>query len=334
MQKDNLKIVFMGTPVFAKESLKALVENGYPVSLVMAQPDRQSGRGMNISYPPVKEYATHQNIEVYQPERIKGNDEAIMKLVDLEPDLIIVVAYGKILPQYILDIPKYGCINVHGSLLPKYRGAAPIQKCIIDGETTTGITTMYMDAGMDTGDMIYKREIEIDEKDTYNTLHDKLMVVGADTLIYTMDKFIELDGNLPREKQGDEFTIAPMIDNETAKIDFNNKGKDIVNKIRGLNMVPGAFASIDENRQYKIYDAEYLKADTNMKDLNIELDKDFESYKNGEIVYLNDKKNIMLVKCLDGYINILQLKPKNKGIMKSGEYIRGAKVSTGETFII
>lgn len=334
MQKQNLKIVFMGTPVFAKESLKALVDNGYIVSLVIAQPDRPSGRGMHMTYPPVKEYAIEKNIEVYQPEKIRGNEEVINKLNLLQPDIVIVVAYGKILPQSILDIPRYGCINVHGSLLPKFRGAAPVQRCIIDGETVTGITTMYMDAGMDTGDMIYKREMAIESKDIYSSLHDKLMILGAKTLVYTMDKFVELEGNLPREKQGDIYTIAPMIDDATAKIDFNSKGTDIVNKIRGLNIIPGAFTKIDEERQYKIYEAEYFRVDDILNKLNIELSNKFEDFKTGEIVYLSDKKNIMLVKCIDGYINILQLKPKNKGIMKSGDYIRGAKIDLGEMFVM
>lgn len=333
MLKKDLKIVFMGTPVFAKESLKALVDNKYNISLVMAQPDRQSGRGMKMTFPPVKEYALEQGLEVYQPEKIRGNDEVINKLKDINPDIIIVVAYGKILPQFILDIPKYGCINVHGSLLPKFRGAAPIQRCIIDGEKVTGITTMYMDAGMDTGDMIYKREIEIDEKDTYNTLHDKLMVVGAEILVDTIDKFILLEGNLPREKQGDDFTIAPMIDDKVAQIDFNNKGKDIVNKIRGLNMIPGAFTKIDEDRQYKIYEAVYYNYD-NILDLNIEIDSNNKKHINGQIVHLNDRKDLMIVKCSDGYINILKLKPKNKGIMAVGDYIRGGKIAVGDMFVI
>ncbi len=333
MHKQDLKIVFMGTPIFAEQSLRALVENGYRIELVMSQPDKPSGRGMKMSCSPVKRYAAEQGIEVYQPEKLRGNDEAMNKLTELSPDLIIVVAYGKILPQSVLSIPKYGCINVHGSLLPKFRGAAPIQKCIIDGEKITGITTMYMDVGMDTGDMIYKKEIEIDDKDTYNSLHDKLMVLGADTLIYTMDKFIDLEGNLPREKQGYDFTVAPMIDNDTAKISFDIDGRSIVNKVRGLNMVPGAFANIDDDRQYKIYEAEYFNSDIVREKLNIDLSKAFDDYKTGEIVYLNDKKNIMLVKCKDGYINILKLKPKNKGVMSIGEYIRGGKISLGDMFI-
>lgn len=328
MQKEDIKIVFMGTPIFAKESLKALVENGYNISLVIAQPDRPSGRGMKLTCPPTKEYGLEQGIEVYQPEKLRNNDEVIDKLKSINPDLIIVVAYGKILPQTILELPKYGCINVHGSLLPKLRGAAPIQRAIIDGETVTGITTMYMDVGMDTGDMIYKKEIEIDIKDTYRTLHDKLMLVGADLLVYTMDMFINLEGNLPREKQEGEFTIAPMITDEDAKIDFNDKGEIIVNKIRGLNNVPGAFAYIDEERQYKIYEAEYI----NIEDFAIETDKKFDDYSIGEIIYLNDKNNMLVIKCNDGYINIENLKPRNKSAMKSSDYIRSGKIAVGDIF--
>lgn len=334
MQKKDLKIIFMGTPMFAQKSLEALVDNGYKISLVVTGLDKKSGRGMKVSYSPVKEYAIKKDIEVYQPIKIRGNDEALNKIKEIKPDLIIVVAYGKILPQDLLDIPKYGAINVHGSLLPKHRGAGPIQKSIMDGDIVTGITTIYMDAGMDTGDIIYKKEIKIDIKDTYTTLYNKLMVLGADTLIYTMDKFLELEANLPRKKQGDNFTIAPMIGDEITKINFNTKGKVIINKVRALNIIPGAFAKIDDERQYKIYEAKSFKEEEIKTFLNITLNKKFEEYLNGEIVYLNANHLIMLVKCKDGYVNILELKPKNKGIMKSSEYIRGNKIKEGDIFII
>ena len=162
-----MNIVFMGTPDFAVESLKKIYENGHNIKAVISQPDRKSGRGMNVVQTPVKEYALSKNLPVYQPEKIRQDEELIEKIRQMKPDVIVVVAFGQILPQSILDIPKYGCINVHGSLLPKYRGAAPIQWSIINGDTVTGITTMYMDAGMDTGDMIEKLEVQIDDNYTY-----------------------------------------------------------------------------------------------------------------------------------------------------------------------
>ena len=179
MLKEELKIVFMGTPEFAKVSLQKLLDEKYNVVGVFCQPDKPSGRGMKLKEPEVKVLAKEYGIEVYQPVRLKENEEVKEILNKLNPDLIVVVAYGKILPKYILDFPKYGCINVHGSLLPKYRGAAPIQWAIINGEKTTGITTMYMDQGMDTGDMIDKAELSIESEDTYGTLHDKLAILAG-----------------------------------------------------------------------------------------------------------------------------------------------------------
>ena len=188
----------MGTPEFARESLKILYEAGYNIVACFTNPDKPSGRGMKIKYSAVKEYALEKNIPIYQPKKLRNNEEIIEKLKELKPDFIAVVAYGKILPKEILDIPKYGCVNVHGSLLPKYRGAAPMQWALINGEEKTGITTMFMDVGMDTGDMLLKEELEI--KDDYNLedLHDKLMVIGGNLLVKTLDKIV--DGTIKREK--------------------------------------------------------------------------------------------------------------------------------------
>ena len=177
--RENKKVVFMGTPEFAKESLQKLVESGYNVVAVFTNPDKPSGRGMKLKASAVKEYAISQNIPVYQPKKIRNNEEVLNTLKTLEPDFLAVVAYGKILPQEVLDVAKYGSINVHGSLLPKYRGSAPMQWAIINGEKVTGITTMFMDAGMDTGDMLLKEEIEIKPEYTLEDVHDKLMVIGA-----------------------------------------------------------------------------------------------------------------------------------------------------------
>ena len=190
-----MKIMFMGTPDFAVVSMKYLIENGYNVTSVVTQPDKPKGRGHKMTHPPVYDYAAENNINIYQPENLKKeNFEEILNSED--PDLIVVVAYGKILPEYVLNYPKYGCINVHGSLLPKYRGAAPMQWSIIDGEKETGITTMYMEKGLDTGDMILKEIVPILDDDNFETLHDKMAESGGKVLIDTV-KLIEI-GNVPR----------------------------------------------------------------------------------------------------------------------------------------
>ena len=182
-----MNIVFMGTPDFAVESLKRIYESGHNIKAVISQPDRKAGRGMNVIPTPVKEYAESKGLTVYQPERIKKDAELIEKIKQIKPDVIVVVAFGQLLPKEILDIPKYGSINVHGSLLPKYRGAAPIQWAIVNGEKLTGITTMHMDEGMDTGDILQKTEVPIEDCDTYGTLYEKLKVVGGKAIIETLE---------------------------------------------------------------------------------------------------------------------------------------------------
>ena len=321
MTKEDLRIVFMGTPDFAKMHLEALVENKFNVVGVFCREDKPKGRGMKLLAPPVKEYAVLKNIPVYQPNKVKNNPEVMDILKELKPNLIVVVAYGRILPKEILDFPKYGCINVHGSILPKYRGAAPIQWAVINGDKETGVTTMYMDEGMDTGDMITISKIEIDKKDTYETVHDKLAVVGVKTLISDLHKLVENDGLLERTKQPEEFTIAPMLSKDNSKIDFNDTADSICNLIRGTNPFPGAWCKIDDDRTYKIYEAEkidYIEENTS----------EF-----GEIVELSDKKNLFVVKCRDGYVNLKQLKAPGTRLMTAAEYIRGCKVKEKEKFI-
>ena len=239
-----MNVLFMGTPDFAVPCLKALLGNKYNVSGVVTQPDKPKGRGHKLAPPPVKECAMENNIPVYQPESLR--DKALLPVLEeLKPDVIIVVAYGKILPEYILNFPKYGCINVHASLLPKYRGAAPIQWVIIDGEKETGVTTMYMEKGLDTGDMIQKAVCEIGEEETYGELHDKLSPMGADLLIKTL-KAVE-DGTVTREKQDDALSnYAPMIMRETAQIDWSKSAKEVLNLIRGMNPYPMSYTSYGE----------------------------------------------------------------------------------------
>lgn len=318
ISKKNLKIVFMGTPEFAKMSLSKLLDNNFNVVGVFCQPDRPSGRGMKLTQPETKVLALEKGINVYQPARLKNSEEVKTILNNLDPDLIVVVAYGKILPKYILDYPKYGCINVHGSLLPNYRGAAPIQWSIINGEKETGITTMYMDEGMDTGDMIYKEIVEIAPEDTYGTLHDKLAEIGSNLLIKTIDAL--MNGNVIRQKQTGEFTLAPMLTKENTKIDFNMAAKDIVNLIRGTNPFPCSYCALDDDRVYKIYEAEIIDY------------KEKEDSKNGQIICLDAKHSLFIVKCKEGYLNFKRIKPAGSKCMSASEYIRGNKVKVGEIF--
>lgn len=321
MTKEDLRIVFMGTPDFAKMHLEALVENKFNVVGVFCREDKPKGRGMKLVAPPVKEYAVSKIIPVYQPNKVKNNPEVTDKLKELNPNLIIVVAYGRILPKEILDYPKYGCINVHGSILPKYRGAAPIQWSVINGDNETGVTTMYMDEGMDTGDMITISRVPIDKKDTYETVHDKLAVVGVETLINDLNTLVANNGKLQRTKQPEEFTIAPMLSKDNSRIDFNDTADSICNLIRGTNPFPGAWCKIDETRTYKIYEAERIDY---KEENNAEL---------GEIVELNDKKGLFIVRCKDGYVNFLKLKAPGTRLMTAAEYIRGGKVKVRERFV-
>ncbi len=243
-----MKILFMGTPDFAVPCIEILKENGHEICAVVTQSDKPKGRGHKLVAPPVKVFALENNIPVYQPESIR-NGELKPVLDELSPELIVVVAYGKILPEYILNFPKYGCINVHASLLPRYRGAAPIQWAVINGEKETGVTTMHMEKGLDTGDMIDKAVTEIGERETYGELHDRLSVMGAELLIKTVSS-IEA-GNARREKQDDSLSdYAPMISRQTGLIDWNKSAQEIVNLIRGCNPYPMA---------YTTYNGEVLK---------------------------------------------------------------------------
>lgn len=235
-----MKIVFMGTPDFAVPSLKALIEKGYNIVAAVTQPDRPKGRGNKRTPPPVKELAVMHNIPVLQPEKLRRNEEFLAVLKELAPDMLVTCAYGNILPKAVLDVPQYGCINVHGSLLPKYRGAAPIQWSIINGEKVTGVTTMYSDIGIDTGDMLLKREVEIDDNMNAQELFDILGKVGAGLLIDTI-KLIE-EGRLVRTPQADcDATHAPMLTKETGLIDWSKDAQSIHNLVRGVYPWPIAY---------------------------------------------------------------------------------------------
>ncbi|RDY24881.1 methionyl-tRNA formyltransferase [Romboutsia maritimum] len=239
-----MKIVFMGTPDIAVGCLKKIIDEKHDILAVVTQPDKPVGRGKKIGMPPVKELALKYDIPVYQPS--KAREESFVEVIkELKPDVIVVVAFGQILPKSILEIPKLGCINVHVSLLPKYRGAAPINWVIINGEEKTGVTTMYMDEGLDTGDMILKTEFNLDDEITAGELHDEMVVMGANTLKDTLD-LIE-KGCAPRIPQNhDEFTYAPMMNKSLGNIEWNKSAKEIHNLVRGVNPWPSAYTSYND----------------------------------------------------------------------------------------
>lgn len=239
-----MDIVFMGTPEFAVPCLERLISDGHNVKGVFTQPDKPKGRGHKMQFPPVKECAVDAGIPVYQPLKMKDG-EAISILENLNPELIIVVAYGKILPKEILDYPKYGCINMHASILPRYRGAAPIQWSVLNGEKISGVTAMQMDVGLDTGDMLLTKTVEIGENETAGELHDKLSVLGADVMSETID--LLLKGELKAEKQDDsKSNYAPMLSKDLCPIDWNESAQKVHNKVRGLSPWPVATAKLGE----------------------------------------------------------------------------------------
>jgi len=302
----------MGTPEFAIPSLDMLLKEGYDVAAVVTQPDKPKGRGNKMSPPPVKEYAMEHGIEVLQPEKVK-TEEFVEKIKAINPDLLVTAAYGKILPKSVLDIPKHGCINVHGSLLPKYRGAAPIQWSIINGEKVTGITTMYTDVGMDTGDMLVKAEIEITEDMTAGELHDKLSVLGAEVLKETL-KRLE-NGTLERIPQNDEeATYAPMMTKETGCIDWSKSSREIHNLVRGTNPWPGAYTFYNDKKM-KIWMTSVIS------------DEEHDS-KAGTILKVS--KDGIVVACGLGKLNIKEIQFENARKMSVEEYICGHKIDEGE----
>lgn len=323
-----MKIVFMGTPDFAQESLKCLVEADYQVLAVVTNPDKPQGRGMKLKPFPVKQYALEKEIPIYQPEKVRNNAEFLEEIKNLHPDVICVVAYGKILPQELLDIPKLGCINVHGSLLPKYRGAAPIQWAVLNGDKTTGITTMYMDSGMDTGDMILKQEVEIGENETTGELWDKLSKIGGKLLVKTLELINK--GEAPREKQGDDFIMAPMLKKEIAQIDWENKtAKQIHNLIRGLNPIMGAYTYLNQKKlkfwnSRCLTDRDFLEIDEEMREYDYKLPQIMP----GTILLADDKQGLY-IKAKDGILQILEIQAENSKKMQVSDFLRGNKIPAG-----
>ena len=321
----------MGTPDFALESLKALYEAKYDIIGVVTNIDKPKGRGMKMVASPVKEYAIEKNLQVYQPIKVRNNPEFLEEVRKLNPDLICVVAYGKILPQELLDIPKYGCVNVHGSLLPEYRGAAPIQWAVLNGDKKTGVTTMFMNAGMDTGDMILKEEVEIGEDETTGELWNRLKMIGANLLIKTV-KEIE-NGTATRTKQPEEGTMAPMLSKEMAKIDWENKtANDIKNLVRVLNPIMGAYTFLDGKK------IKFWKVQTLTENELLEKFQELEEYKYhlnkmqaGTVLFSDDKKGLF-IKANGGILQVLEIQGENSKRMVVGDFLRGNPVGVGNMF--
>ena len=295
----NKNVVFMGTPDFAVPVLKMLIEKTN-VIMVVTQPDKEIGRKKEIKYSPVKQIAINHNIAIFQPSKIRLDYEPLKKL---DIDLIVTCAFGQILPREILELPKYGAINVHASILPKYRGSAPIQWALLNGDKTTGVTIMYMDEGMDTGDIIISKEIPINDADNVGTLHDKLSILGKDTLENVLKSIFNKTNT--RIKQGDNYTLAPKLTREDEHIDFNNNGRDIINKIRAFNPWPLANIIID-NKEIKVIEAKFVKKDVN---------------KVGEIVDITKDK--LGISCNDGIIYLEKIKPMGKKEMDIKSFLNG-----------
>ena len=317
-----MKIVFMGTPDFAEKSLEAVYNAGHEILAVVTNPDRPKGRGMKMVASPAKEFAISKELKIYQPEKVRKNIDFIEEIKALEPDVICVVAYGKILPKEILEIPKFGCINVHGSLLPKYRGAAPIQWAVINGEKVTGVTTMYMDVGMDTGDMILKEETEIAPDETTGELWDRLAKIGAGLLVKTLEQ-IE-NKTAPRIPQGEDFTMAPMLDKKMSKIDWENKtAQEIKNLVRGLNPIMGAYAFLNGSK-IKFWKVDVAK--------NIGYDEDnIKIFKNGTVL-ISDQKDGLFIKTEKGILSVLEIQGENAKRMSINDFLRGNQINEFEVF--
>lgn len=307
-----MKVIFMGTPDFSVGTLEALIEAGHEVALVVTQPDKPKGRGGKMQYTPVKEVAVAHNIPVYQPKRIR-EPECIEELRKYNADIMVVIAFGQILPKEILEMAPYGCVNVHASLLPSYRGAAPIQWAVINGEKVSGVTTMQMNEGLDTGDMLLKVEIPLDEKETGGSLHDKLAEAGARLCVETLDALKA--GTVTPEKQGDSPTAyAKMLDKHMGKIDWKMSAKEIERLIRGLNPWPSAYTRWNENdKGMKIWEAEVAEGQTDKAA--------------GTVVEV--AKDGFFVQTGDGLLKITALQIPGKKRMDAAAFLRGYQMETG-----
>ena len=305
-----MRIVYMGTPDFAVNPLKALIEKGYDVVGVFTQPDKPVGRKAILTAPPVKVVAQEAGIPVFQPDSLK-NGEGVKILSELNPDIVVVVAYGKILPEDFLDYPEYGCINIHGSILPKYRGAAPIQRSVLDGEKYAGVTSMQMDVGLDTGDMLLVEKTKIGENETSGELFDRLAVMGADLLIKTLDSIEKGEVN-PVKQNDSESTYAAMLDKTMSPVDWSKSASEVHNQIRGLDPWPVA-QTVLEGKNLKLFKSEILESEDRGKP------GEAKTVKKGLIVFCGDGKAV--------FINEVQYEGKKR--MKAADFFRGHPIADG-----
>lgn len=304
---DKVKVVFMGTPEFSLNVLNVLIKNTDVIGVV-TQPDKMVGKNKEKSMTPVKKLAQESNILVLQPEKIRKEYTSVLTL---NPDLIVTCAYGQIIPEEILNSPKYGCINVHASLLPKLRGGSPLHHALIDGYDKTGVTIMYMDKGMDTGDIILQEEVPILDTDTVGTIHDKLSILGSELLLKALPSIV--DGTCKRIKQDDTLaTYCHNITHEEEFIDFNKKGREIFNMVRGMNPYPVASFKLD-NKVFKVYEIGY------------EITNKYQNKRIGEVV-IQDKKTLA-IKVLDGLIYLKKIKKEGKKLMSIVDYLNGEQKS-------
>ena len=308
-----MKILFMGTPDFAVFTLKALVERGENVIGVVTQTDKPRGRGYELLPTPVKVYAQEHDIPVYQPKTLRG-EEFAAQLSEIDPELIVVVAYGKLLPVNVLEYPKYGCINVHGSLLPAYRGAAPMQRAIMDGCAETGVTTMYMAEGLDTGDMLLKASLPIKDSDNFETIHDKLGALGAQTMLDTLDALRA--GTLVPEVQDDSLAnYAEKIQKSDLLLDFSLDARTLHNHIRGTSPIPLSFTHLPNGSLLKVYAARVYDEDK------------VHDVAPGTVVGLDSE---ILVACGKGTLALTSVIPEGKKRMGAADYVRGRKLNLGD----
>ncbi|MFD0713659.1 methionyl-tRNA formyltransferase [Paenibacillus sp. GCM10027626] len=309
-----MRIVFMGTPEFAVPSLEALVAAGHQIAAVVTQPDRPKGRKKVMTPPPVKEAAQARGFTVYQPEKLRGSS-AVDELVKLAPDLIVTAAYGQILPKRVLDIPRLGCINVHGSLLPRYRGGAPIQRAIMNGEEVTGVTIMYMAEGLDTGDMISKVVVRIEEEDTAGSIFAKLSEAGAKLLLETLPALEE--GTVTAEKQNDaEATYAANLTRADEQIDWRRSARQLFNQVRGLSPMAGAFTMLD-GAPFKVW--------------GCKPEAEVSAGKTPGTVLAADTDGIV-VQTGEGALRLLVIQPAGKKAMAAAEWLKGARLAAGTQF--
>ena len=308
-----MKVVFMGTPDFSVGTLKAIVEAGHEVAAVVTQPDKPKGRGKELLMTPVKAEAVKHDIPVFQPERVRKNEEFLEELKKLAPDVIVVVAFGQLLPVSVLTLPKYGCVNVHASLLPMYRGAAPLQWVIINGEKVSGVTTMQMDKGLDTGDMLLKEEVAIEPKETYETYHDKLSVVGAQLLIKTLDG-LEAGTITPVKQEGDT-CYASMIDKSLGNLDFTRPAVELERLMRGLDPAPAAYSFLD-GKLLKLFGADVVDSD-----------KEYSAQECGIIT--NITKNTFDITTGAGVLRVNEVQLEGKKRMDAASFLRGCRLTEG-----